>query len=434
MVDPTQIQLDFTSQQYVQYKLEVARNSNAPFQFLQTVYNANTVTIANLKTETEYYCFRLGAYDPCNNTTTYSNTICSADVDLNIQNNVNALSWRTSQSGLIPNAGFELFRDGVAYPSMPSTAMTFNDVDVVCNTNYCYQLINHYVNGSTSYSLPMCGKAFSTTTPTAIQDVTTAIDGSTVAITWLQDPAFAAADYRISKSVDGSPFVPVMTSAAPTVVDPNYLNGTPTCYSINYTDLCGNASAPGSEACVITLAAALQPDNVVNLSWNAYEGWKNGVKNYTVERYSASGTLLQSYSTGTTNMFVDNAPDVTNQIYVYVITAEGNDANLGFSISNAVTVIKDPNLFYPSAFTPHNRDGLNDLFVVFGQYITEFNMKIFNRWGELMFTTTDITAGWDGRYKGLPMPEDTYVFVATLTDFSGRTFNRSGSVLLLNKE
>jgi gliding motility-associated-like protein len=102
------------------------------------------------------------------------------------------------------------------------------------------------------------------------------------------------------------------------------------------------------------------------------------------------------------------------------------------SVSNRIEVIKDPNLFYPKSFTP-NGDGLNDLFNVYGQYITTFQMDIFNRWGELMFTTNQLDAGWDGNYKGTAMPEGTYTFVAVITDLAGRTFKKSGSVLLLKK-
>ena len=60
-------------------------------------------------------------------------------------------------------------------------------------------------------------------------------------------------------------------------------------------------------------------------------------------------------------------------------------------------------------------------------------MKIFNRWGELLFATSDISTGWDGTYRGNDMPEGTYTFIANITDRAGRTFKRSGSVLLLRK-
>jgi gliding motility-associated-like protein len=66
-------------------------------------------------------------------------------------------------------------------------------------------------------------------------------------------------------------------------------------------------------------------------------------------------------------------------------------------------------LFIPNAFTP-NGNGNNDVFLAYGQGITSFHMRIFNRWGELLFETSDMNNGWDGRYKGQIVQTDTYVY------------------------
>jgi gliding motility-associated-like protein len=129
---------------------------------------------------------------------------------------------------------------------------------------------------------------------------------------------------------------------------------------------------------------------------------------------------------------VDDIEDFDNQIYLYRITAIANDASVSSSISNSITIIKEANLSFPTAFTP-NGDNMNDVFKVFGQFTAAVEFKIFNRWGELLFITTDLGKGWDGTYKGSAMPEGTYVFRAFLTDFAGRTSERSGTVVLLRK-
>jgi gliding motility-associated-like protein len=67
-------------------------------------------------------------------------------------------------------------------------------------------------------------------------------------------------------------------------------------------------------------------------------------------------------------------------------------------------------LYVPNSFTP-NRNGLNDKFYAYGDGITSFRMRIFNRWGQLIFETTDMSEGWDGKYKGETVLEDTYVYV-----------------------
>lgn len=71
-------------------------------------------------------------------------------------------------------------------------------------------------------------------------------------------------------------------------------------------------------------------------------------------------------------------------------------------------------LYFPNAFTP-NKDGLNEIFTGVGNNITTFQLEIWDRWGELLYSTTDINAGWDGYYKGKIVPNDVYVYVVTYT-------------------
>jgi gliding motility-associated-like protein len=68
-------------------------------------------------------------------------------------------------------------------------------------------------------------------------------------------------------------------------------------------------------------------------------------------------------------------------------------------------------VYVSTAFTP-NGDGKNDVFkaLVFGQ-VNKFEFRIYNRWGQVVFYTTDPIKGWDGKVKGLD--QDTGVFVWT---------------------
>jgi len=77
------------------------------------------------------------------------------------------------------------------------------------------------------------------------------------------------------------------------------------------------------------------------------------------------------------------------------------------------SVIVSPNsiIFIPSAFTPNN-DGKNDFFKILGtDLVTGFNLRIFNRYGEVVFETTDKNKGWDGTVKGKPSSPGGYVYV-----------------------
>ncbi|MHC1706399.1 MAG: gliding motility-associated C-terminal domain-containing protein [Bacteroidales bacterium] len=89
-------------------------------------------------------------------------------------------------------------------------------------------------------------------------------------------------------------------------------------------------------------------------------------------------------------------------------------------------------LFLPNTFTP-NHDGVNDIFSGIGTDITYFNIKIFNRWGEMIFESSDMSEGWDGRYKGDIVPDGVYAYFiryATPCSFEQK-FKKEGYVLLL---
>lgn len=82
------------------------------------------------------------------------------------------------------------------------------------------------------------------------------------------------------------------------------------------------------------------------------------------------------------------------------------------TVCSEVIVVDDEwTLYVPNCFTPNN-DGLNDIFMAKGENIVEFNIKIFDRWGELIFESNDINHGWNGIPEGktLIAQEDVYVF------------------------
>ncbi len=121
-------------------------------------------------------------------------------------------------------------------------------------------------------------------------------------------------------------------------------------------------------------------------------------------------------------------PLVTTEYTVSAITTEG----CPLTESLKVTVIDDPLVVFPNAFTP-NSDGLNDRFlpVVLGMFELE-SFKVFNRWGEMVFVGTDINIGWDGTYQGKEEAIGTYVYVLSGKSLStGKTYFLKGNVVLL---
>jgi len=86
---------------------------------------------------------------------------------------------------------------------------------------------------------------------------------------------------------------------------------------------------------------------------------------------------------------------------------------------------------FPSAFTP-NQDGVNDIFEADPKSkATNFKLQIYNRWGQMVFTSTDLHAGWDGRHNGGTCPVGTYYWVATFTNQENKPAMQKGYVTLI---
>jgi gliding motility-associated-like protein len=90
-------------------------------------------------------------------------------------------------------------------------------------------------------------------------------------------------------------------------------------------------------------------------------------------------------------------------------------------------------LFFPNAFTPNN-DGLNDYFTAIGNDILEFNLTIYNVWGEEVFHTNNYQNAWDGTYKNKPAPAGVYLYKSEYLGYKNKRiqqFYQSGNVSLL---
>jgi gliding motility-associated-like protein len=91
----------------------------------------------------------------------------------------------------------------------------------------------------------------------------------------------------------------------------------------------------------------------------------------------------------------------------------------------------NPTIFVPTAFTPNN-DGKNDLFRIVSVGMKKINyFRIFNRWGQLVFSTTTDSKGWDGKINGKDQSAATYVWIVYGMDYLDKPFFRKGTVTLI---
>jgi gliding motility-associated-like protein len=136
-----------------------------------------------------------------------------------------------------------------------------------------------------------------------------------------------------------------------------------------------------------------------------------------------AGYATYLWSTG------DTMPEITvNTEGLYTLQLTTHNLCAGADSTYLKMLEAESPFLVPNAFTPNN-DGLNDTFrpVATGDLIPQFSMVIYNRWGQLIFETTNPAEGWDGK----DAPAGVYGWVISYSDMERKVFKMRGSVTLL---
>jgi gliding motility-associated-like protein len=153
-----------------------------------------------------------------------------------------------------------------------------------------------------------------------------------------------------------------------------------------------------------------------------------------VQLYSHGGPNVRytwSPSMGLNDAAIENPIATLDRDQLYrldAITDKGCDSHSQIFIKR----YKGPELYIPNAFTPDG-DGKNDLLKVFPIGIKTFNFfAIYNRYGQLVFRSTDYLKGWNGTYtNGKPADQGTYVAISQAVDYKGNLMMKKTTVILL---
>lgn len=139
-------------------------------------------------------------------------------------------------------------------------------------------------------------------------------------------------------------------------------------------------------------------------------------------------------STDTVTFNADQLPNIYGETQIVSLTANNNCGTTTVE-HEVLCPIPDPCFQEPNVFTPNNGDELNNVFQMFIEpgcenLVTIRLFKIYNRWGQLVYETTN-GQPWDGTYQGALAPSDVYVYYVEIEDVSGEVFMRSGDVTLI---
>lgn len=172
------------------------------------------------------------------------------------------------------------------------------------------------------------------------------------------------------------------------------------CYRILVGNQCGLESPGNIYSCSILLTGKSAPFQH-DLTWNEYMTWDQGVKKYEVIRRDPSKPDSAIITGGPGfNNHVDDKLNYDEGLYWYRIIAyeNPNDTTSAKSVSNEIQLIQAPLLHVPNAFTI-NGDSLNEVWNVVPVFVKDYHIKVFNRWGEKVWETTNKKELWKGIYR-----------------------------------
>jgi|GEM_PF-698937 len=176
----------------------------------------------------------------------------------------------------------------------------------------------------------------------------------------------------------------------------------------------------------VSIGVTVYPNAIMNLpdSVTLYPG-----ESYQMDPVTNCTTLSWFPALGLSDTHITNPvamPDVNTMYIVHGTTEEG------CIVIDSIHVIVDPTtlLAIPNAFTPGN--GPNNVIKVIKRGIATLHyFRIYNRWGNMVFETSDINAGWDGTYKGKPQSQDVFVYEVEAVTNTGEIFVQKGNITLL---
>jgi gliding motility-associated-like protein len=312
-----------------------------------------------------------------------------------------------SSAGFVNPASLIATLTSPTYTGLSNTSITDNNLNTD-GTPYVYRI--DFYSGSTL----IC----QTTSASSVY-LTLGSNDNVMNLSWDFNVPWTNTKYYIWKEIPTSSnnWVKIDSTSLTTYTDDSLINGATYCY---YVESVGSYSDPNLPAPLfnkserkcgipLDLTAPCAPVIAVNsdcdlgqnfLTWtNPNLSCADDVVAYNIYFTSVQGqdmNLLVTLSpAGTINFMHDSLTSVAGCYAITAVDSFGNESPL----SNLFCVDNCPLYELPNVFTP-NGDGMNDLFIPFPyRFVKDVDIKIYNRWGEVVFQTTDPDVNWDGVHR-----------------------------------
>jgi gliding motility-associated-like protein len=311
------------------------------------------------------------------------------------------------------------------------------------NQNYCYFFVSENICGMLdTLKFRICSKTEFEQPITGTDIIKATVpDNQNVEIHWTKsiEPDFYF--YRLLKGInsDSSEMQFKELAIIQNINDTVYLDETVNvaeesyCYCLMVYDQCGHVSDTSNIGCNIVLNGSSHKW-YFDLTWNPYKDWSTGVHEYRLERKVDTGSLRPIVALEPITLkYIDDDLDYWWGGYYFKVIAEKNQFKAENNIeshSNIIYLIQPPLLHVPSAFTPDGNN-INDIWGYMPVFVKDFNMKVFNRWGEKVFETDYKGEQWDGSYLSIEPFENVFIWIATYTGWDNNRYHQKGTVTIL---
>lgn len=240
-------------------------------------------------------------------------------------------------------------------------------------------------------------------------------------------------EQKIYRSSNGGIFSEIATTAPSTFyttdkklnTDENLFS-----YYVSTTNLCNEIVVSDTHTHVQGNIQKLSDIKSGEIDFSSYKGWKKGVNQYEIYRRLPNENFLP-FDVLTQNSKMVYSLGLSHYQQCFRIKSKANLPRVDTSWSNEFCLNFEPVVFIPNAFTPDESGELNQSFGAFVGAVKTFQIQIFNRWGEQIFSSTDKNFKWDGTYQKKSLPIGVYAYHASYTDFLGNSYQRGGSIHLL---
>jgi len=433
----------------------IVQQQGVVWQRVDTIIGINQTSYTHLDadpcTKTEWY--RIYAFNPGNipNNSPWSDTLITILLNQpqhNICANTISLNWTDYINMREELAGYEVLAsiDGVNFQVLATTSPTVTSyvhINPLPDEEYSYQI--RAVNEDGTRTSSSCVKTILSRTypkPDFVNIISASVeDNSYISVQWDADPDAPILKFEVERRAPDESMFSVQQTLQD---DVNYTPGKSYSdmtadfgsssyeYRIVMRDSCGVTYTNSAIHQTVHLSGQPFPDYTNRLEWNRYEGWD--VDKYNIYR-STDGTFsIIDDLDGNATSFTDDvsAFSGTGGVFQYYVEAVENHSTNVVSKSNHITLEMETRVIVPNAFIPDGMPPDNEFkpivsFIADGSY----EMLIFNKWGQLIFTATDPNEGWTGKQNGELHPPGAYVYLIKYRTPEGQNMEKRGTVTIL---